>query len=114
MEDNIDNSMRAEGSGHIQTVNIADPVAPMRIIPILMALIVVSLIALVMAVTSIIYENIKYKILWDQYQLVENENRMNEMYTMELDAKLVGKGILKEDETYISLRPKLSKKVEKK
>lgn len=106
-DDQIDNSMAVGNGAHVQQVNMPDPVASIRLVPVLTVFIAVSLIAVVASISAILYETIKYKQLWDQYQLLENEYRLQEMYTMELDARLIGKGIIDKDEGYISLRPKL-------
>lgn len=73
----------------------------------LMAIMPWFVMATVLAITAMISVAIVYKDLWDKFTMTENENRMLEMYVMELDGKLVSKGILKVDETYISVRPKM-------
>lgn len=104
MTDQIDNSIITNAP----TIVMQEPVAQVRLLPWIISLTVVSILALIAAIGAIIFEGIKYKTLWDQYQLLENESRLEQMYIMELDARLVGKGFIKKDETYISLRPKLS------
>ena len=63
--------------------------------------------AMVFAIVAMISVALVYKDLWDKFTMTENETKLLEMYVMETDTRLVSHGVIKAEEDWVSVRPKL-------